>query len=88
MPSLAEVNSLRAQLVAVKNDFSLGLIEFDVNVGEDEHAARHRLLYQLTGQFAQLLRLRRRLNHEVDRKRAAAGKGWRSERNYANAGNL
>ena len=72
LTGLTEVDALRPKLVAIEHDLGLRLIELQVGVGKDEHAAAHRLLHELTGQLGELLRLGRRGNHEVDRKITAA----------------
>ena len=41
---LAQIDALRAQLVAIEDDLRLRLIELQIGVGEDEQAARERLL--------------------------------------------
>ena len=64
---LAEVDALRAELVAIEDDLGLRLVELQVGVGEDEQPAGERLLHQLAGEIAELLRLGRRGDHEVDR---------------------
>ena len=69
---LAQVDALRAQLVAIEDDLGLRLVELQVGVGEHEQAARERLLHELFGELAQLLRLGRRGDHEIDREVAAA----------------
>src|SRR6185503_9487858 len=46
------------------------------------------LLYQTAGDLAELLRLARRGNHEIDRKVSAAGKRRWSKGNDSNAGNF
>ena len=55
---LAQIDALRAQLVAIEHDLGLRLVELQVGVGEDEHAARERLLHELLGELAQLLAAR------------------------------
>ena len=85
---LAQIDALRAQLVAIEHDLGLRLIELQIGVGEDEQAARERLLHELVGELAQLLRLGRRRDHEVDREVAAAGQRRRRQRDDADAGNL
>ena len=43
LAGLAQVNALRAELVAVEDDFGLRLVEFQIRVGVDEQAAGERL---------------------------------------------
>ena len=72
LSGLAQIDALRAQLVAVEDDFGLWLIELQICVSKDEEAAGHCLLHQLLGEVDKLLRLRRRRDHEIDREISAA----------------
>ena len=55
---LAQVDALRAHLVAVEHDLGLRLVELQVGVGEHEHAARERLADELVGELDELLAAR------------------------------
>src|SRR4029450_8255010 len=66
-PGLAEIDTLRPQLVAIEDDLRLWLIEVQVGVGEHEKSACERLSDQLPGDLDEPLRLSRRGNHEIDR---------------------
>ena len=59
LAGLAQIDALRAELVAIEDDLGLRLIELQVGVGEDEQAARERLLHELVRELAKLLRLGR-----------------------------
>ena len=85
---LTEIDALRAELVAVEDDFGLWLIELHVRVGKDEQPARERLRHELVRQVAQPLRLGRRGDHQVHWEVAAAGQRRRGQRDRANTGNL
>ena len=56
---LAQVDALRAHLVAVEHDLGLRLVELQVGVGEHEHAARERLPDELVRELGELLAARR-----------------------------
>src|SRR5438309_6806836 len=88
LSSLTQVHTLRAKLVAIKDNLSLGLVIFQIRVGVNEDAARHCLLHQLVRELHQLLRLARRCDHEIHWEIAAAGQGWRSQRDHSNSRNL
>ena len=85
---LAQVNSLGAEFVTIKNHLGLRLIELHVNVGEDEHPARHCLLYQLIRKLGELLWLRRRRDHKINREISAAGQCRWGQGNHTDARNL
>ena len=51
---LAEIDALRSELVAIEDHLRLRLVELQVRVGEDEHAARERLLHELPGELLEL----------------------------------
>ena len=73
---LAQVDALRAHLVAVEDDLGLRLVELQVGVREDEQAARERLPHELVGELAELLaarRSRRSRGRPGSRRRPAAG---------------
>ena len=88
LPRLAEIDALRAQLVAVEHDLGLRLIELDVGIGEDEHPAGKRLLNELPRELLKLLGLRRRCDDEIDREITAAGQRRRRERDDADPRDL
>ena len=88
LAGLAQVDALRAQLVAIEDDLRLRLVELQVGVGEDEQPARERLLHELAGKLAELLRLGRRGDHEVDGEVSAAGQRRRRQRDRADARDL
>ena len=88
LPCLAQVNSLGAELVTVEHHLRLRLVEFHVNVGEDEHPARHCLLYQLIRKLGELLWLRRRRDHKINREISAAGQCRWGQGNHTDARNL
>ena len=54
---LAQVDSLGPDLVSIENNFGLRLVELQVAIGVDEHAARIGLLHELVRQFLKSLRL-------------------------------
>ncbi len=88
LSGLAQVNSLRAQLVAIEDDLGLRLVELQVGVGVDEQTAGESLPHQLLGEVEQLLRLARRGDYEINREISAAGQRRRSQRNHADARDL
>src|SRR6185503_5844122 len=84
---LAQVNTLRTKFVAVEDNFGLRLVEFYVDVGIDEHAARHGPFDQFTGEVRELLRFCRGLDHKIHGEVASARKWRRGQRKHADAGN-
>jgi len=82
---LAQVDPLRAHLVAVEDDLRLRLVELQVRVGEHEEPALVGLLDELAGDLAELRRLRRRGDHEVDGEVAAPRQRRRDDRDDADA---
>ena len=89
---LAQVDALRAHLVAVEDDLGLRLVELQVGVGEHEQAAGERLPHQLvrrTRRAAAARRSRRSRSRPGSRRRraaAAASAGSRARRGSATAG--
>ena len=69
---LAQVDALRAHLVAVEDDLGLRLVELQVGVGEHEEAARERLPTSWLANSASCCGLGGRGDDEVDREVAAA----------------
>ena len=66
-PDPAQVDSLRAQLVAVEDHLGLGLVELEVGVREEEEPAGEGLPHQRVRDLDQPLRLRGGRDHEVHR---------------------
>ena len=85
LSGLAQVHSLGAQLVAIKDNLSLRLVVFQIGVGVDKFAAGKGCPHQLLRDGKQLLRLARRRDHKVNRKVSSSGQRRRSQRNNANA---
>ena len=85
---LTQVDALRSELVAIEDHFHLRLIELDVRVGEDEQPARERLLHELSGELAELLRFACRRNHDIDREVSSAWQRRRDDRDDADARDL
>src|SRR3954465_5465584 len=81
----AHVHALRTELVAIENYFGLRLVKFHIGIGENEHTAGHRLLHDLSCQFAHLLRFGRGLNYEVNWERTSTRQWRRSQRNDPDA---
>ena len=72
-PNLLEIKSQRGNLVAVKGDLGLGLIVFEVTVGEHEDAAGKGRSHQIIRRLKKLPGLDGRRNDEFDRKITPAG---------------
>ena len=87
MAGLAQIHALGTKLVAVKHDFSLGLVELHIGISVDEHAAGEGLLHELVGEVPELLRFGRRSDHEIDREVTTPGQWRRSEWNDPNTWN-
>src|SRR5206468_11784388 len=85
---LAEVHTLRTQLVAIEDNFGLRLVKLQVGVGIDEDAAGESLLYELVSEVSKFLRLARRRNDKVNRETAATRKRGGRKRDDTNAGYL
>ena len=88
LAGLGQVDSLRAEFVAVEDDLSLRLVELQVGVGVNEEAAGERFLHELVGKLAELPRLGCRDNHELNREISATRQRRRRQRDHANARNL
>src|SRR5262249_61333228 len=69
---LAHIHALRADLVTIKHNFRLRLIELHIGVGVNEDAALHRIKHKLLGETHQLLRLRSRCDNEINREISSA----------------
>src|SRR6185369_1450932 len=88
LPRLAQVHSLRPQLVPVENDLGLRLVVFQIGVGVDEFSAGKGRPHQLFGDGNQLLRFTRRRNHKVNRKRSSPRQRRRGRGDDSNARDL
>ena len=84
---LAQVDPLRAHLVAVEHDLGLRLVELEVGVGEEEKAALERLGHELVRDVRELLGLGGGSHHEVHGKVAGAGERRGRARDHAHPGN-
>jgi len=83
---LGEVYAQHGHFVAVENDFGLGLVVFQVGVGEHELFACEGFLYELVCEVVNLAGLGGGVDDEVDGELAAAGEGFGGGGDDADAG--